>query len=833
MRAELIESSQHISVERGFFRLLDMYDSGSLVRLSYEIDQTSALRLGASTVRVTVYVEREPAPTVTRGVSVDSPQSLIDNILTHHASLKASVKQNDEYVLARYNSDFTKSVDNSTIRSLVDERGGSVRRQIRAVPTIAATSPIHVNNSLVAIETTNRTSRGLALRLITDRGIDPSEVAAIGRQVSRASDAANGTFTSLRSTDERLLEYMKTVLAAEVPGDMPIAMSYELQTTSTSRVEVFDEVILPIRLDSIGELFVSFQLVNNKGEIATTVVKKVKTDREVSIFRTPKRAPVVRSTKTQMPGQGTIDVRQVDPVAKYVAVFKRNVGNVVPIESEGYKLVGRFPLTVNDGMKSVPVEIDAAVPTIIRVIPVGEYETVGSEFSSVVIRPDQGINKLVSGDHTVSSRRFSHASMTSRITQTGVTLDIRKIPFDVAMIRIIRRDISAGDGVLKTIGVLSTVQDRDVYTVIDDTVIPHSTYEYYCDLVFADGESVRATNEIVEFRPLTSDLIVTNITDVNVFTNNSDFDVRFNVSAHIVPTTLDTVKNALEKQGLSDLFSDELLKERDALTGLITYHVSRVNLTTGERETFGVLPSTSFSDAELRAVNAVQPLRKNSAYRYEVMTLMRQPETMFSEFTKVAIDKHSNREYSFRPYKYRHPIVRKHGNIGDPSSIRAHYASDEFSFGYTGSIAMLDIDLSADSTRISYARASRIGSSTVEVMWKIVGDIETIDHFLIAKNGIGGREIIGRSHTQQDGAEFYFYHTLEDDEIGDVSYIVIPIMSDFSKGAEIVTNRVSIDSVAPTRVRATRVNHDVNGTLKHEFTKLLERETLTRAATRS
>lgn len=797
MRAVISETKQILSVKSNFFQLLELGTAATRIRLSFVVDQHEAMKRGLTTVRITAYTDKAPTREITEISDRTDAAELVSNILLHHQYIRETSKKNRDKIIVQYNSDITRALNND---KLSDIRTGLtsaklIQRKISVEPTRTAKTPITGQNGLSILATPDRTLQALALELITDESIDPADVTSVGKQQITVNDLISGTGRRPISQSQRLVEYLKSVISANAPVDARSDLTYNVGFDETNELEVFDEAIIPTKFDDFSEVFFSFELVDSRGIAVNTVIKKIRTGKELNVFNTPKVAPTAKILRTQTPGKGCIQVKQVDSIGKYVRIYRRTLNHAAPIVTEKYSLVAELPLLSSDGVRSVEVDIDSVCTTIFRVVSLGDQYVAGAGFSSVVLKPCMDVCKLMSESHTVSSRRFSHASVTARITTIGVAIDIRSLPFDVATIKLLKRDITANERLFTVIEIVSTAARRDVYTFTDADVSQDRVYEYSCGIVFVDGTEDRQGSEIVEYFPLSQNLVDTRIENVEVITDDNSYDVRFSITSNIVPTSIESVRTALQKQGLLEYFNDEILTERDKLQDLVAHSITRVNVTTGQRESFGTLGSLDFSDAESRSVNSVEPLVQGNVYRYEVLTLLRHGETLFGKLEKTSIDPSSKREYAFSPAKFRHPITLKDGNIVSESSLIANHSKEQFSFGNTGNVTTVDISLVQEPASVSELHAGQVNADIVEVSWKLNGTVTSVDHFLIAKSSLDGREIIGKSHTQRDDGEFYFLHQLHRGDMGEITYVIIPVLTDYTKGPEVVSNKIFIDSM--------------------------------------
>lgn len=812
MRVVLQEAKQLLTVDPDFFRLVDVFTSGSTIQLAYSVDQGEAVRQGFSQVRVTAFTEKEPVKLVTEVSDKSDGSEIVENILLYYQRLRETGKKNREKVILQYNSDFTKKLDNSKLRAIAHGSSGAqvLGRSIVAEPKRTAVSPVSGRNGLSRLGVPNRTAQYLALKMITEEATDPSSVTTVGKQILSVHDLIDGVRVLPKTSSRYMLEYLKAIISANAPVEARSDLTYSYTQSTTNIIDVLDEVRFPAKLSDLSELFFAFELLDSHGAPVNTVVKKIRTEREINAFRTPKVAPSVIVLKSQAPGRGILQVRQQDPVAKYVQVYKRVLSHSSAIENEKYVFVLESPLLYTDGLRPFEVEIDSSATTLFRVVSLGDQRVSGAEFTNAVMRPSLDVSKLLPETHKTSSRRFVHVSLTTRTVSQGIAVDIRSVPFDTVSVRVLKRDITANESDFTVLATLQTVSQRDVFTYIDADVINTRMYEYRCGLVFSDGTEDMQGSQVVEYVPLAKDLIDTKIQNVQVITDETNYDVKFDVSSNVIPTKLDDVKAALAKQDLLQYFTDDVLRERTKLQALLAHEIIRVNLTTGEKESFGILTEGGFSDIDLRAVNSVQPLAADNEYRYEVRTMIREPETMFSSFVKTSVDPPTKREFSFSPAKFLHPIALTKGDLTSDTTLKAHHAKSPFAFGNTGSVSELDISLIRPFPEIQSVSAGQVNVDVVEVTWKVSGNVSEIDHFLVAKSTLDGREVIGKCHPHQENQEFHFLHKLGRQDIGEVTYIVIPVMIDYTKGLEVVSNRIFIQpresrfTDRPTRVLTGR-----------------------------
>jgi len=791
MRVTQKEKKQLISTVSSFLKVVELGEKHTALEIQYSVLLAEVLRRKLSTVRVTLSPPAGPTPSLIDGTSGDSDK-IVTGILTGYSLVRDSVKKKSAAVIKTYDSDITRAISNSST-SASDPT--SAKTVLRAVPSASVKSSIVGTNRLAHVPTPDRTAQFLATKLLVDE-FDPAMVTKIGAQVTTVRDLVAGVMkhvrTQLSSYDDQLA-YLKAISSATTPVITVSGTSTEVISEQQSEVLLVDVVDIPVRIDSLSEISVTFELLNADGSVFSSLARTVKTSRVVASAANVCVPPSL-SVGTSETGACVVQVKQLDRAGKFVSLYKRDVFDSLLDAEAKYELLTTRKLSSADGVLVAELDVGFASSIIVRAVGSGsDAELTSGEFSGVVVRRD------------AKAMRQTFSSLTSRPTSEGVSIDLRNIPYDVVSVAIKRRDAMGAASEWETLTVFSVADRRDVYPFTDTTVLQGRTYEYTCDLSTAGGSVLRGSTEIVEFRSVSTKLVDTRIESLSVSQSDDDIDVAFKITSSIVPKTLELTRAAMVEQGLADFYTDELLSARESLQALIAHSVTRVNMLTGERESFGVQLSGDFSDSAVGPSLGVSALKRGVTYRYEVTALLRHPETMLPDYVKTATDGRSKRSYAFKPAKFKHPVVFSDGSITTPGSLTRNHSKDQFSFGNTGNYVCVDVPISAPTPTITTPSASQVDAETIEIVWKVISSISSIDHFLIFKCSSDGRELVGKTHTFFDG-DFSFVYRISPADVGDITFVVFPIFADFSRGQELSTNHIFIaESDGLHRRRPTRV----------------------------
>ena len=230
---------------------------------------------------------------------------------------------------------------------------------------------------------------------------------------------------------------------------------------------------------------------------------------------------------------------------------------------------------------------------------------------------------------------------------------------------------------------------------------------------------------------------------------------------------------------------------REQLQGLIAHQIERVNVTTGLRENFGTIVDGYFSDKNLQKSTSVLPLQHGNSYRYEIFALYRETETMVPNLIKSTVDSRTGVEYRYAPLKFKHPIVKNEGMIVTMEGLNKLYPYNELEHGKLGMSGFYEVSFEINSARISDLYAVSTTANSNVITWKTIGDIKTIDHFLIMKESHGIRTMITAVHPNEEISNYT--HELSEKDAGSLRYIILPVYINFELGKEAITNTIIVN----------------------------------------
>lgn len=745
-------------------------------------------------------------------------RKLIDNVRSDLTNAKNVSLQRKQYRVALKSSDVSARINNENVAKLRSRSTSPLQSNpstLKLVPVSSVKEGVEAKPVLsriahgftTSIDTVHSSSidespARLMYDMILKHGVDPSSIAGMTHRSVTANDAVDGTLRRTRSneleysTQSRLLHYhlfqpeaQSRPLTTDQVRDTELV--HVLVNEPDPYVDVPVTFVIPAKALNVdghdaSHFFVSFDLINGRtGVSVDTVVKPLDVARHVQLHNTPRKAPIVKVAASDIAPYVNLEIKQVDYGARGVQVFRKSIhGSTIGVDD--YVLIATYDLRHGDQSLLVSVDVPVGSTTLYRVIPIGEQGAQGFEYTNVVVRPAryQPIKSL---------------SLTAQVTELGVRLEARGIPKDVTSIEFRVRNRTVHEKDFRNVGgdvllVDDAAREVDYITIVDSDVYTGNVYEYVARLVYVHGTNKDAGNAIVEYVQQSPGKVDTRVDNV-VVTQDTDPNVTFDVSTTVIDGNIDVIKNLLQRQDVYEQFRGDVTREREFLKSLIAHNVQRVDLTTGNRDDFGVVTSERFDDAALRKNQAIDPPKLGHKYRYEVTALLRAPETMFETLVKDATDAVTKKSYTYSPAKFFHPLALTRGVLMTASGLRTRYAKDAMSHGAIGTMTPVDVSFDVEPAYVIDPAAARFDRYLNTITWKVEGSVDQIDHFIIMKDVHGVRTIIGKTHSEYVNGNCQYLHEITRRDEGALVYVIVPVFNDYKVGTSAVTNNVIVERI--------------------------------------
>lgn len=790
-----------LNVDDYFAKLINVTNTGDfLFQFTYKIKQTDAVKFNAFNVNVSAVTQILQIKSLFENAT-GSPLStltLINNILLRSQMIKSTLQKQQEYTIAQKTSDITAFISNSALNLL---KNGTPIEQIPELNSLCVVQrsvhDIEQSNESISLLQSIRNIKGeqveerdieLIMQHMLQSGVDPSYVTQLTHRSVSTSMLVNGllqrqrTHETITDAANKLLNYYLNTQASvksigELQGNEFVNV---LVTQPVDEIEIHVLMMIP-SIHSSSSFTVRFSLVDTSGKTIDVVTKHVDVPKHVQLFKTPKKPPIVKFMSSETTSTINLEIKQIDPGATGIKLYKKVLSRA-SIEVDDYLLIGSYDLTAKQQALRIVLDKPILSSVIYRVVPVGSGN-LGHEYTNVVINP-------------VRIKSQGLVALNVQNVSAGIDVEVRNFYPDVTAVQLFVRNLTTFDkkyrALSEPIMIDESTRIADYISIVDTSVFTNMIYEYAAKVFYRNGISEIVTTTVIEFIHSEDGKIDTKITDVEIFDDEDEPNVSFNIRSLIPDKNADIVLNLLQRQDIKEFFADDIKKEREFLSGLLAHSVQRVNLTTGEREDFGIIVDEFFDDKQLRNNSSVKPLNFGNSYRYEASTLIRAPETMFANFVKEVVDDTTKKTYRFKPSKFLHPVTLIDGIIASGQGLNLRYAKDAMAYGNIGSHTSIDVSFDSPTARIKDQIVSRFDKALNVVSWYVEGNVNQIDHFLIMKDVQGTRTLLGKTHSEFQAGAHQYIHVLTDKDAGELKYVIIPVFNDYKIGEIVVTNSIIV-----------------------------------------
>lgn len=805
---DLIEENPPILTEitpTGYFRY----------KVSYVVDPVRAVQNDAITVKILAttkpFIRQNP-----NLFAVTNPEAIIDKILQKNSITKDQGRSQQGNVFFSYVSDISSKIPNDKANQLSPKYKGFLPEGItfktetstKLVSTTALTRdntimPVLENNISSRIVNPdhvriNSVARTMSTNLVYQRAIDPAQIS--GARTNSIQSAkkvsggiiANPAVSKVKNFKEKeKISLLGNLVNAKNPMNHLQIVGQDLINvvikTPRSTIDIEETLDIPVGLAQLDEFFLVFQLVDKNGITVQEFNISVPHGKNIANLKIPTVPPLVEVLQSGLSGKNVVNVKQQDPTASGIAVYRKEQKTNISSTDASYVLVGRIETRHGDDFQRIEDFVNNYNSVLYRAISYSENGILSSEFSSFGAKALQMKKKKV-------DNRKSFVSLSYEIQSDGISLEVRDIPPGVCLISIYKKNIGNYQKLREIVAkpvLVSNQENQSPVFIFDSLVKNGKIYEYECELLFEDGLKIVSGNKLcVKYQPAIANIVKTTITTPEVTQKGNQFDVTFKISSILTLTDMDQVKKTLTQQNLLFFFEEDIFSEKEKLQNILAWGVTRTNLTTGDVENLGITTEEFFSDQALGNIAGASPIQSGFEYRYSVTTFLRNTDTTLQEATRTIT--FQNKSYTYKPAKWRHPITLANGTLVSEQSLKKNYAQSMFTFGSVGDITNTQVSVANILPSVSDARSQKLGKNSTLVSWKIQGSVTKIDHFIITMEMLGMKTVVGKCHNITESNYFQFVDKLDNGEHGNIKYTIVPVFYDFTRGTEMVTNEVVV-----------------------------------------
>lgn len=809
-----------ISVPTGFATLEDVTDSFYIYKISYVVNATEAVK--NKTFLVKINIDKNTGNQSTKPILIKnvSNQQMITNIRLQAPLLKAAAASKPAYVLT-YTSDITTRIPNSSTGKLSSAAAGQIlspsklfsvktaviTQNVSKINSAGSKAPLMDLNLNSAKKTPSITinpqlSKAQSMSLLQS-GMDPATLTKTSNTIVPTSKTYAGIIPKVSFTQSAIIKnnpiaknivssLLSNLKQSTISALAPHQSVVTIVRSVTSLITISETIFIPITQIGKNNFNVVFDLLEPQGMQYQTIKAFV----EHGIHLTqliPTEPPSVKQIGIGTVGRAVFEVKQIDPYAKGFFVYRRELNPNQQMRNAKYTQIAKQKL-----MPSETVMFEDRITTINKVIyrfiPYTDEDLPSSVFTSLVVGFK---NNAILKKNNVH-RRPVFAVINTKISKdnSGIEIDVNKYTESAIGMRLSRRNLSIHEKAFILINT-SAITHVTVSgtTFIDNNVKPGNIYEYKVDLIFPDGQIAPApTNSSIEFSPITNNIAVTKVNNVSITSYEGLPDVTFNIEYSLSETNFELIKKLFSEQKLTLEYQTEIIQNKSKLTTLLAYKVLRTNMVTGEVENFGIISDKNFSDRKFGLSRSVKNLDPSIEYTYTVITYVRNPETVLPKYVRTIATTSDGikSSYQLQPYKWYQPITLAEGSLVTPRTLQANHSKSELEQGFVVDIRHIPVTIANILPSIESALASKIKEDAIYIEWKMAGDLEKIDHFIIILNIMGMKTIIGTAHAISTNKSFAFVDPLTNGEKGQLEYTIIPVYYDYAQGKSFNTNTVII-----------------------------------------
>lgn len=579
----------------------------------------------------------------------------------------------------------------------------------------------------------------------------------------------------------------------EIPGEEYIqTVEYETYT------QINAGTIINIPRTTIGKnnFILRFEVCDTSGKLYQIAEKTVLHGINVSDFM-PTIPPKVETIGVAKPGKVIFNITQLDPYAVGVLVYRRQINPVDPLMESAYRQVADIPTRLVGGAR-MGIYTDTRVYSvnnyIYRFVPYTVDGVKSSIFTSIAVKLKRG-NIL---PEEKVARVPSNGVIDYQFVTNGIQINIRNYPANVIQLKLYRRNLLTKQKVFNLLFTKFIDSNNEQgYSLVDQSVKLYNIYEYRVDVVYKNGTVQTLNNTLkIEYNPVVDSAALCEIQNIQTGVQGGRMNVSFDIEYKLQEQNFELLRRLLKEQNLLAEYQNEVSLNRENIKTFLSYSVLRFNMSTGELENFGIIPSTNFSDAQFGPVKNVKPLNASNTYRYIVTVYTRSPDTLFENLERTVSSEVTGtgttpvtREYTFKPYKWLNPLILRTGNI---ISKDKH---PEFDLAQGPVVDIKYVNISFNEVQypiITNIAANKISPGSIVIEWKVKGSLSKIDHFIVKNNVSGIKNVIGSAHNVSSNGAYKFKYNLLSEEAGSVTFSIIPVYFDYTIGTETVSNTLVI-----------------------------------------
>jgi hypothetical protein len=704
---------------------------------------------------------------------------------------------------------YTTVYINSNVGQLntLNQNNSSYNQNINAnvnTNTFATTKPFNLRQIREGLKQTQKIDPA-SLYTNPTNAIIPTSKAIAGLIPKR-----NLTQTSLYNINPKVRNLLSSYLSKNIvnlrQNLAPQSYITEIKKVTVDLLNISDRLIIPIQYIGQNDFKLIFDLYDDYGNRVQNFETFIPHNTNINNLIITKPPFAVETSSTGLDNI-KFSIEQIDRYATGVAIFRKVVYKQQNTSNANYLKVADVELKPGDPPYLFSDKVLSTSDMIYRFVPYDRNKRLASVFSTNYVRHNS-INKTgtnVPVPKKISSRQ-SYCTLDYSIDNDCIIVRASNFPAQAVAICFYKKNRTINESRFIRIGNPIRIQANSLIPsrVIDAKVKKYNIYEYKVGIIYPDGiEELTPSVLAIEFRPIEDNIAVSTITNVaNTSYIDGTPDVTFTVNYSYNKNQYEDIKQLLIDQNLISEYSDAVSANRELLGRLLAFQVLRLNMSTGELEDFGVITNPDFSDRKQGLAKGVKPLVSGVEYSYKITTLLRDPQTMFPTITrtvsksKKTSQNQISKSYTLYPYEWLQPVTMRYGTLYNDTSVTRTYPNTlpSFEFGKVVDRKEVNVNILSNLPNVSNAKALVYDINRCLLTWEISGDVSKVDHFMIIRDMLGMKTIVGAAHSIPLGNDnkYKFLDTFTNNEKGQAIYNIIPIYYDDTEGQTAQTNTILI-----------------------------------------
>ena len=368
--------------------------------------------------------------------------------------------------------------------------------------------------------------------------------------------------------------------------------------------------------------------------------------------------------------------------------------------------------------------------------------------------------------------------------QDHVAIVATHIPEDVVRMRLLREDLANTGDLASRVAVIAATSDNTFqvatspggrYVFYDRSALPGRGYRYFAVLQKQRGKEFIGESEelFVRIYPSAAIPFDVSLEDLSLApyrgangNSSPTKQVSFNIVSTPLDTKIDEVLGLMQQAGVSQIFILEVETNRARFRDLIMLNVERVNMQTGNRESFGLHPPGIFRDnRDTRSVNNVVDLEDNSRYTYFVKICVRPAQALLSSvfvgYSDAAQPGIESKKFLAQKFLsiYTNVFAGSPGGAlpSDTELLEGIPPLDSFEAGYTGREVTIDASFPSTGPQPTNLKGHVTRPYYCDIDWDVSGEVTRhVDYAVVLVNVNGESSTLASVDVSDAGATAYY-----------------------------------------------------------------------------